>query len=196
MKFWLANLLVMEKLQLEGSKVILRPFEKSDYLDVYNNIQDKKIALYVGTPYPYSEIEAKKFVDVAMKHWITNEAKQFAIIDKASGKFAGAIGLMFKRKDGPLAEIGYWMGTQFRGNGLMTESVKLLIKHGFEKEGLEKIYGRAYLPNRSSARIFEKLGFLLEGRMRKQIYREGFVFDVNFYGLLKSEFFGAKSNLI
>lgn len=178
------------KFQLVGEKVILRPVEISDYLDIYKNIQDKKIALYVGTPYPYTQLHAKQFIEGAIKNWKENMERQFAIIEKSTGKFAGMIGLMFKKHDGPVGEVGFWLGDEFRGKGLMPEATKLLIGYGFEKEGLKKIYGRAYAPNKASCRVFEKLGFKLEGRLRKQTYRMGVVFDTNFYGLLKEEFKG------
>ncbi len=178
----------VERFQLVGDKVILRPVELTDYADIYSNIQDKKIALYVGTPYPYSETNAKEFTERAIQKWDENEEKQFVIIDKTSGKLAGTIGLMYKSSTGPVAEIGYWIGDKFRGGGLVTEASKLLIKYAFEKEGMSRVYGRAYSQNRSSCRVFEKLGFTLEGRLRKHQHRFGVIFDVNSYGLLKEEF--------
>ena len=76
----------------------------------------------------------------------------------------------------------------------MVETASLVIKYGFEKEALKKIFGRAYSQNRASCKIFEKLGFALEGRLKKHTYRWVVTFDTNMYGLLKEDFEVKKSN--
>ncbi|MCC7432045.1 GNAT family N-acetyltransferase [Candidatus Peregrinibacteria bacterium] len=179
----------MNNFELIGEKILLREFQTDDYVDVYKNIQDKKIPLFVGTPFPYGEIEAKAFVKRAIQANKDKSELQMAITDKKTGEFCGAIGLMFDRKN-PVAEIGFWIGDKYRGKGFMPEASLLMIKYGFEKLELKRIYARAYTQNRSSCRVFEKLGFKLEGRMRECVYRFGVVFDSNIYGLLKKEFKG------
>lgn len=179
----------MNEFQLIGEKVILREVITDDYLGIYKNIQDKKIALFVGTPYPYGQIEAKQFVKRAIESNKQKVELHLAILEKKSGSLSGLISLMFDNKN-PVAEIGFWIGDSYRGKGFMPEACKLLIKYGFEKLNLKRIYGRAYSQNRSSCRVFEKLGFKMEGQMRENVYRFGLVFDTNFYGLLKREFKG------
>ena len=56
-----------EKAELIGEKVILKPVELTDYQAIYENIQDKKISLYLGSPYPYGQKEAQEFVQDAQE---------------------------------------------------------------------------------------------------------------------------------
>jgi RimJ/RimL family protein N-acetyltransferase len=178
----------MEKILLTGQKVILRPVEDRDYLEIWQNLQDKTIALYTGIPFPYSQMDASEYIQNSKKVWKKGKSRNFAIIEKASGKLAGLIALQFKRKDGPIGELGYWLGPNFRSKGLMGEAARLICRYGFDQEKLERIFGRVYYPNRASARVFERLGFTFEGCLRKQAYRMGQVFDINMYGILKNEF--------
>lgn len=177
-----------EQIKLVGKNCILRPVLKSDYLAVYDNMQDKKIAFFVGTPYPYGQIEAKQFIENAIKNNKEKNELQLAIVSKENGQLMGMIGLKFESKDQPVAEIGFWIGSTFRGKGIMTEAVQRVLGVAFNELKLERVYGRAYSQNRSSCRVFEKNNFLLEGRLRKDSYGFGLIFDTNVYGILKKEY--------
>jgi RimJ/RimL family protein N-acetyltransferase len=180
-------------MELVGEKVILRFLKEADYLEIYQGMTDKNMPLFNGVPYPYTQIEAKKYIAKTLKYRTRGKGLHFAIIEKKSGKLAGTFGLMFKRKDGPVASIGYWLGAGFRSKGLMSEAVKLVLDLAFEKLGMEKINARVYLPNRRSAHVLERYGFMEEGRQRRQIYRMGLVFDALMFGLLKEEYLAKKS---
>lgn len=180
-------------MELIGEKVVLRLLKEEDYLQIYEGMTDKNMALFNGVPYPYTQLEAKKYVAKTIKYQKRKTGLHFAIIEKDSGLLAGTCGLMFRRKDGPVASIGYWLGAKFRSRGLMSEAVKLVIDLAFKELGMEKIIARVYLPNRNSARVLERCGFELEGRQRRQIYRMGLVFDALMFGLLKEEYLSKKS---
>lgn len=181
-------------MQLTGEIVILRPVEPKDYLAIYENMQDQNIALYNGTPYPYSQLDAKEYIKKSMEGRRKKKSLVFGIIEKSSGKLAGIFGLKFVRFDGPVAETGYWLGEKFRSKGYMSEAMEMVLDLAFNKMGIEKVTGRVYLPNRASARIFEKFGFQLEGIQRKEVHRMGLVFDAALYGLLKEEYLRKSSS--
>ena len=68
-----------------------------------------------------------------------------------------------RRRAAQHANLGYWMGEQFAGRGLMTEAVGVLLPFFFDTLGLHRLHA-AFLPhNVASRRVLEKNGFHEEG---------------------------------
>ncbi|MDI7740596.1 GNAT family protein [Lysinibacillus fusiformis] len=74
------------------------------------------------------------------------------------------------------AEIGYFIDKNEWGKGYATEVAALMIEYGFEKLGLERIYGHCMSRNSASRKVMEKLGFKFEGTLRHAI-KKGDVFE-------------------
>jgi RimJ/RimL family protein N-acetyltransferase len=71
------------------------------------------------------------------------------------------------------AEVGYWLGQEFWGRGVMTEAVSVFTPYCFEEFSLYRIFAKAFSNNPASARVLEKAGFVLEGRLRKHVVKDG-----------------------
>jgi ribosomal-protein-serine acetyltransferase len=101
-------------------------------------------------------------------------------------RFAGGTGLeadVF----GIMGEIGYWIGSEFEGRGIITGACRTLIDHGFSVLGLHRIVIRAGVENRRSRAIPERLGFTEEGVMRGEGRGSQGFYDLVVYGLLEDE---------
>ncbi|MCP1133523.1 GNAT family N-acetyltransferase [Paenibacillus polysaccharolyticus] len=85
------------------------------------------------------------------------------------------------------AEIGYWLGQEYEGNGLITKAVNVLIEHAFEQLGLNKVEIGAATDNRRSRAIPEKLGFQREGELRDYEFLNGRFLHRVMYGLRTEE---------
>lgn len=86
------------------------------------------------------------------------------------------------------AGIGLFIGDKSVWNkGYGTETVRLLLKHGFETLNLNRIYLRVYEPNKRAIRAYEKAGFVLEGRLRQARYKNGQYQDEFIMSVLRSE---------
>ncbi|RIW33581.1 N-acetyltransferase [Bacillus salacetis] len=89
------------------------------------------------------------------------------IYKKDDGEFAGSTG--FHRidwKTGSL-EIGYWGVSSHSGNGYITEAVKELTRFAFEHLAVHRVEIRCDELNHASRRIPERLGYTLEGTLRR-----------------------------
>lgn len=133
-------------------------------------------------PHPYTIDDAKNFLQRAMAE---NETEKFYCIE-ISGLAAGGIGF----KPGQdvhrhTAEIGYWLGEEFWGHGIMSEVVPAFVDYCFEKFPLNRVAAQAYSSNPASARILEKAGFVLEGRLRKHVIKDGQILDSLLYAKTK-----------
>jgi len=177
------------RLEFDGERVSIRPLKFSDASDLYENVKDKEIVAWTMTiPHPYPKDGALKFIRKARYNMRKKRSYPFGIVLKETGKVIGVVELMtfdWKNKN---AEIGYWLGRKYWGEGLMIDAVKLVLRFGFGGLKLHRIYGKLFEENTGSARILEKSGFKLEGRMREERYRYGKWHDALRYGILESEF--------
>lgn len=72
--------------------------------------------------------------------------------------------LNFQHKHG---SIGYWIGKQYQGQGLITQSVSALISYGFTELNLNRVEIRCAANNKKSQEIPKRLGFQREGYLRE-----------------------------
>lgn len=85
------------------------------------------------------------------------------------------------------AQIGYWLGQEYHGKGIMTASVRELIVIGFDCLGLNRIEIQAVTENHRSIAIPMRLGFTHEGTRRQALCLKDRYWDLAVYGLLKQE---------
>lgn len=106
------------------------------------------------------------------------------------GQWAGSMGYHAIKVSDKKAAIGYWLGEEFTGKGVMTECVKALVKYGFEELGLNRIEIECSTLNEKSRAIPKRLGFTLEGTLRQSHIVNSVVMDNYIYSLLKEEWNG------
>jgi len=86
------------------------------------------------------------------------------------------------------AEIGYDLARACWGQGIGTEAVRAIVRFGFERMDLNRIYANTIADNHPSVRLLEKVGFVREGTRRKHSWEEDGTFhDSAMYGLLREE---------
>ena len=102
------------------------------------------------------------------------------------GNFAGMVELK-KLSQGANGEIGYWIGREFQGRGLVTKTVELLLDYGFREMGLHRIQIQAATGNQRSRAIPERLGFTHEGTLREVALLNGAFVDYEVYSILARE---------
>jgi ribosomal-protein-serine acetyltransferase len=85
------------------------------------------------------------------------------------------------------AKIGYFIGRQFEGKGIVTSSVRAVLAHCFESLNLNRVELRCAAGNGSSMRVAERLGFTHEGLLRQDEFLNGSFVDQHVYSLLRDE---------
>ena len=116
-----------------------------------------------------------------------SEKTGIGYVIKVDGKIVGRISLWEVSTKTKTFEIGYWISQEYTKKGIMTECTKVVINTGFKWFGSEKIEINCVVDNIASNRIAQKLGFTHEGIKRNAIKLRGKVYNMNRYGLLKSE---------
>lgn len=100
----------------------------------------------------------------------------------------GAIRVKNIDMDDRRAEIGYFIGSDFAGRGIVSLAVRAVLAHCFESLQLNRIELRCASTNARSIRMAERLGFVREGLLRQHECLHGAFVDQLVYGLLRSEF--------
>jgi ribosomal-protein-serine acetyltransferase len=129
--------------------------------------------------------DTKWFIQDCMKNLDENKSMNTVIMFK--GEIVGVAGFNRINWSNKTAYIGYWIGEDYQGNGIMTKVAKELTHYAFHHLNLHKVEIRAAVENRKSRRIPEKLGFVNEGKIRQAEWLYDHYVDHIVYGLLAKE---------
>lgn len=83
------------------------------------------------------------------------------------------------------AKVDFWIGKSYRGKGIITQALNIVVNYGFRKYGLRRIYAQTRTFNKASARVLEKSGFKLEGIKRKDVLKDGEYYDNFLYARVR-----------
>lgn len=111
--------------------------------------------------------------------------KSFAIVYQ--GELAGTIGFNDIDRGIKCGTVGYWLGQEFQGKGIMSQALETVIDYGFRDLKLDKIEIRVATENMKSRALPERFGFLEEGVLRNAEWLYDRYVDHVVYGLLRDE---------
>lgn len=159
--------------ELETSRLVLRPFTQGDAIDMYVYARDERVGPMAGWA-PHQSMEETQ--DVIR---LFEEAQDvWAIVSKATGQVIGSIGLHDRRPDPTIQheaqrEIGYVLHPDFWGRGLVPEAVGEMLRYGFNELALERVWCGHYDFNDQSRRVVEKCGFTYQFTIAQTLSRLG-----------------------
>jgi ribosomal-protein-serine acetyltransferase len=84
-------------------------------------------------------------------------------------------------------EIGYWLGREYQGRGIMTEACRVVVTHLFSELELQRVEIRCTVENARSAAIAKRLGFTLEGTLRQAQFAAGRYRDTLLFAMLRQD---------
>jgi [ribosomal protein S5]-alanine N-acetyltransferase len=128
---------------------------------------DYDVARMTGTiPHPYSERQAAEWIESVLGG---EEGVVFTIL--RSGMLIGCTGYRAFGEDH--AELGYWIGKPYWGQGYASEAVRALIVHAFERDGFDYLTVGHFTDNPASARVIAKFGFVPQGKQVRDCAARG-----------------------
>ena len=166
---------------------MLREWQLTDAPSVAIYANNMKIALNLrdAFPFPYTLDHAMQFIQSCMGNEGMGQMTRAIVAD---GHAVGSIGVFVQQDvNRKSAEVGYWLAEPYWGNGIMPQAVRQICKEAFRAFSLERIYAEVFAPNRASARVLEKAGFILEGVLRNSVYKNGCVLNARLFSVLKDE---------
>ena len=174
----------------EGNTVNLRRIRISDSRSIQKHADNREIAIYLYLPSPYTIRDARAWIRRTNRLISKKKAYHLGIEDRKSGEIIGMIGLRKVNLEDKNAEVGYWLGKEYRGKGYTKEALNLILKFAFNDLKLARVYAVVHARNIASYRLLEKSGFRREGTWRKASFLGRRWNDVYSYGILKGEFKG------
>ncbi len=164
----------------------IRSWREDDAASVARHANDRNVWRNMRDrfPHPYSLADARAFIAAARER----EPETFFAIN-AGGAAVGGIGYtLHDDVERIAAEVGYWLGAEYWGRGIMSAAVAAFTRYVFERHReLRRLYAVPFAWNPASARILEKAGYQLEGRMRESAIKDGTVVDQLLYAILRGE---------
>lgn len=176
MNNYLTNRLILKQVLIKDAKKI--DTLMNDYSIASNNY---------NVPYPYKDGYALEWIKKGIIEIQDGTLKRWKIEDVEYKQLVGIIEYRISL-DHNRADIGYWIGKEYRGNGYCTEALTKVVDIGFRELNLMRIEIFCFSDNIASKHIIKKLGFIYEGTLRKDSKIIGEYKDSEAYSMLREEY--------
>ncbi|MBI5931694.1 MAG: GNAT family N-acetyltransferase [Chloroflexi bacterium] len=172
----------------QGEKTRLRPFR----------LEDAELRFIASLDSPTRQlhqdgIELPTSVEL-QKEWLEKVAGfkddrviRFAM-ENLDGVTVGWVTLhSLDQKNGTFS-FGVAVYRDYRGHGYAVDAVRILLKYGFWEQRYQKCNSVCVHTNEASIRMHKKLGFIEEGKIRRNSFFNGTYHDDVLFGMTREEF--------
>ena len=172
---------------LHTERLRLRPFEDRDADDLFTLQSNAHVLRYWDSPPWTDPARSQSFLAKSRAMAAEGTGARVAVDRADDGAFIGWLVVGEFNAGYRSASLGYCFGEAAWGHGYATEAARALLGWAFDSMDLNRVQAEADTRNVASARVLEKLGFVLEGTLREDIVVDGVVSDSWVYGLLRRE---------
>lgn len=185
----------MIKPVLVGKKVILRPFEEKDceiMLEILNEPNLKKLTGSVSSDEEANTASLPEEREKIRQWYMTrneqNNRLDLAVVYRDSDQVIGEV--VFNEYEEATGNVNFrvLLSESSCNKGVGTEAISMFIQYGMEKLNLHKISLEVFSFNPRAERVYQKVGFQLEGIKREDFLYNQEYFDTKIYGLLKADY--------
>ena len=172
---------------LHTTHLRLRPFTDADADALFAMHSNAYVLRYWDSP-PWTDPErAQRFIAACRDLAEEGTGARLAMERASDGIFLGWVSLTRWNRDYRSAAMGFCLEQSAWGHGYATEAAGAVLQWAFATLDLNRVQAEADTRNAASARVLEKLGFVLEGTLREDCVVNGDVSDSWVYGLLRRE---------
>lgn len=150
--------------------------ENINNIQIWNNVRDR-------LPFPYTREDADFFI--ASVRGKSEPITNLAIV--INGNAVGGIGFTVGEDVNRIsAEVGYWLGEEYWGKGIMTEALSRGVDYAYNKlPQITRLFAEVFENNIASMKVLEKVGFEKEAILKKAIIKNNIIMDLHLYGLVR-----------
>lgn len=166
----------------------LRELERKD-LPVINKWRNNpELIELLGAPFRYINLDVDmKWYESYMSN--RGNAVRCAITEDDKDEILGLVSLVSVNYMNQSAEFHIMIGDQKnRGRGIGTFAVRSMLNHAFNNMNLQRVELTVLDDNAHAKHLYEKCGFIYEGKKRRAKYKNGEFVDMLMYSILKHEF--------
>ncbi len=178
-------------ISLSDSVVTLRPFQSFDVTAYFNAVNESLEMLmpWMSWAHPrYGETDAADYIRIVRNNWDVGTQYAFAITDAQYETLLGAVSLSHIHPVYHFCNLGYWIRTSRRGQGLAGRAARLTARFAFEQIGLVRVEVVVAADNAASLTVAEKIGAHREGVLRNRVIVRQTVHDAVMFSLTPADF--------
>jgi RimJ/RimL family protein N-acetyltransferase len=178
--------------KFNSERLLLRRYRLTDAPVYFRMLQENQAHLREFLPpnlaAAQSEGDIRVFMAWQIKQWRRGELFMLSLWEKSSGEFVGEVYLANPDWEVPCIEVGYFTVQHQGGKGYASEATRATCRIAFERLGVRRVELQCAADNQKSARVAQRCGFTLEGRLRERSHKkDGSVVDRLWFGLLRAE---------
>ena len=177
--------------QITDGVIVLRPFHLEDEAQLYEAVHESLAELKPWMSWAYDGYalrDSREFIQITRARWDERTLFAFAMIDPKDGSVLGGCSLSHMHPVYYLCNLGYWVRTSRRGEGIAGRAAILAARFAFEQVGLIRVEIVVALENKASMRVAEKVGAHYEGVLRNRMVVGRDVYDAHMYSLIPQDF--------
>jgi len=172
---------------LSDGRIRLRLHADADIPAIIAACQDPEIPRWTRVPEPYSEADARGWLEQESRGRSLGDLLGLLVVDAADDRLLGSVGIVHLDREERRCELGYWLAREARGHGVATRAVRMLSAWVFESLPTDRIEIHAEPDNAPSRQVAERVGFSFEGVLRSYFVNKGMRRDAASYSLLRGE---------
>ena len=177
---------------LTGDLVTLRPVEPEDIPVLAGILSDPDVRRLTGSVHTAAEAQEREELDDRLRNWYGTRNEQtdrldLMVVDTATGQVVGEVVLNDWDEGNRSCGFRTLIGPDGRDRGLGSEAIALLLDYAFTHLPLHRIDLEVYAFNPRAQRVYEKVGFSVEGRRREALEYDGERVDAIVMGLLRTD---------
>jgi ribosomal-protein-alanine N-acetyltransferase len=182
-------------LNLETQRLALRPLTLADAPNVALLAGRREVAhTTISIPHPFSESQAQEWIARHAGQESHPKAIAFGITLRTDPQLIGVVSLLEIDLEHCQAEMGFWLGLDWWGQGFATEAAAAVLRYGFEELKLNRIYAHHMVRNPASGQVLEKIGMQREGLLRQRVRKWDVFEDVVLMASLREDWLSKKSD--
>ena len=177
--------------EITDGVILMRPFRFADAEETYAAVRESLTELKPWMSWAhdgYSLQDAREFIRVTRARWEEGILYAFVITNAKSGSVLGGCSLSHIHPVYHLCNLGYWVRTSRRGEGIAVRATRLAARYAFEKIGLIRVEIVMAVNNQASRRVAEKANAHYEGILHNRMVVGRKIFDAHMYSLIPQDF--------
>ncbi|NMH77125.1 GNAT family N-acetyltransferase [Pseudonocardia xinjiangensis] len=170
----------------QEARIRLRAMEPGDADDLWRWNHDPDVMRWMNDGYGSSLAQTRRRMESREPNSYRDVL--FGVEVVADRKLIGIVRLRDAEPELGCAELDIYLGEKsYWGQGYATEAMRAMCRYGFDKMRLHRIFLSVVAENHAARHVYEKVGFVEEGRLREAFRRDGTWYDMVVMGLLEGE---------
>jgi len=162
---------------LTTDRLVLRELSPADAPALFAMRSDDRVMRHIGRPRPIGPEDAVALIERIAIGRTANEGITWGLTQHGDDTIVGTIGYYRLKLEHHRGEIGYMLGFDHWGKGLMGEALDAAVACGFERFGFHSIEAVTDPRNAASNKLLERHGFIQEGLFKENYYWNGEFLD-------------------